>query len=284
MKQEDDSNDELKRMETNLVSCSFISLPCRPSDSLDWEIPEVSGQIIWRFELGLEDLYFPLEDEMRFESLRLALEKFSREIWPKFQDRTQGVILYQGTADFSLKFLWTERQETNWSLWLQERPNGSEKHLKRLFCADAFVHYFQMLSYRLPDELPAYLFLDGSGIGTLAERHHLVSKGRFEHFQLAVKGIPNFRGLDWSGEKLGDEALVGVCFPEEEICDQKTLEKIDELMKKISGEFRVIHEPFLTEEWDGVDVLHVLKEAIGSRGERKLMGFKAAGGKVIEWN
>ena len=131
-----------------------IVLPARPADSLQWNIdPNLNGKILWEFDLGLTDPYFPLEEEMHFQTLSLALSKFSREVWPQFQDKTAGAILYRGTADFTTSFSWSERQKENWEAWRRERPKANEPHLHRLFCADAFVHYFQMLAHCLPDEL-----------------------------------------------------------------------------------------------------------------------------------
>ncbi len=259
----------------------MIRLSARPSDSLDWNIAPDATSIMWHLDLGLEEGFFPLEDEMRFQSLTLALEKFGKEIWPRFQDKTKGVILYRGNADFSLRFSWSERQQENWKLWLEERPPAPIDHQRRLFCADAFAHYFQMLSHKLPDELPIYLFLDGSNAGTLAQRHQLLSRERFDHFHLALKGVPNSNRLIWEGEKVNEPPLppTAICFPEEGKCSGDILNQLDNLMNSLP-EYRVIPEAFLTEEWDGVDILHVIKEALTSQGERKLQGFCAAGGTV----
>ena len=92
-------------------------LSSRPSDSLDWKLPTEEGPILWRFDLGLEDPCFPLEDEMHFQALSLALTKFTQEVWPLFQERTEGAVLYRGTADFDAYFRWTERQRENWGIW-----------------------------------------------------------------------------------------------------------------------------------------------------------------------
>lgn len=262
----------------------MIRLPCRPSDPLNWEIRTEDRDILWLFDLGLDDPYFPISDEMRFQSLSLALTKFTQEIWPQFQERTKGAVLYRGGADFSAQFSWDARQKENWELWRSERPAGEETHLRRLFCADAFAHYFQLLAHKLPDELPLYLLLDGGHWGTSAERHQVVSKERFEHFHLAVKGLPHFNGMIWDGERIVESsthASLAICFPEESQCSSEILAKLDRMMGHLSEPFRVIHEAFLTEEWEGVDVLHVLPEAMSSQGERKLMGFKAAGGIVV---
>ena len=258
-------------------------LSSRPSDSLDWKLPTEEGPILWRFDLGLEDPCFPLEDEMHFQALSLALTKFTQEVWPLFQERTEGAVLYRGTADFDAYFRWTERQRENWGIWREDRPEANEAHLRRLFSADAFAHYFQMLAHKLPDELPLYLLLDGSGVGTEAERHQLLSRERFEHFSVAVKGLPYANGRVWTGEgTIGESAKPprALLFPEESRCSGALLKKLDEAMQRMERPFRVIAEPFLTEEWEGVDALHLLPESLSPQGERKLKGFRAAGGTV----
>jgi hypothetical protein len=254
-------------------------LSCRPSDALQWNIP-TEGSLFFQFDLGLEDPFFPIDDEMHFQALTLALAKFSTEVWPSLQERTTGAILYQGSADFSAQFTWGERQQQNWDAWREERPPASEPHLRRLFCADAFAHYFQLLAHRLPDELPLHIFLDAAGLGTLAETHQILSRTRFEHFQVAVKGLPSFNGPNWEGAR--SAAPIAVCFPEERYCTDAVLQQLDAWMAGLTEPFRVIHEGFLTEEWEGVDILHVLPEALSPQGERKLKGFLAAGGVISD--
>lgn len=243
----------------------MITLCCRPSDTLEWAIPE-TGTLFFRFDLGLEDPFFLLDDEMQFESLSLALKKFRDEVWPKVQERTTGAVLYKGNADFSSTF-WKNDQRF-------ESP-----HAARISCADAFAYYFQMLSHSLPDELPIYLFLDATNIGTIAERHLLLSRTRFEHFQVATRGLPYTNYWIWKdndtiekAEKIPD----ALCLPEE--CPIEILvEKIDQIQKP----FRVISEAYLTEDWEGVDRLYVLKDFLSEQGKRKLKGFLATGGEII---
>lgn len=249
-----------------------IQLPAKPSDDLKWEKQrhqaEMAEKIVWEFDLGLEYPIFPLEEELQLQSLSLALETFARELYPAFAERTERAILYCGSSDFSASFFWTELQERNWEEWRRERWDVGEEHLKRLFCADAYAHYFQMLAHRLPDELPIALAFLEEGCGTRAEREQLFSRERFEHFQIERKGLVK-------------DAPIAVCFPEEALCSREVLDKMDALFEQIKAPFRVIGEPFLTEEWGGVDFLFVLEKALSPRGKRMLMGFCAAGGTVV---
>lgn len=247
-----------------------IKLPCRITDDLDWK-PLLAAidpldKIQWEFDLGLDAPYFPIDDELQFSSLKLALSHFTQEIWPLYSERTSGAILYRGSLDFASFFSWTEVQEDNWRSWKEGRLMAPEPHLRRLFCADAFAYYFQMLASLLPDELPLILHFETQGCGTAAEKRQLLSRERFEHFHLVTEE---------------SEAPLAVCMPQEPVCSAAVLAKLDRLFALIKEPYRVIEETFLTESWEGVDRLYVISEALSSQGKRKLMGFCAAGGLVI---
>lgn len=237
----------------------LMKLLARPQDTLDWQIEGIPS--VFEFELGLAEPYFPLDDELHFQSLAAALTHFTKEVWPRFPD--SKAILYRGKADFSPFFKWSEAQEKNYQTWKQQRPEGRETHLKRLFCAEAFVNYFQMLAHRLPDELPLTLIVDPADTGTLAETLHLLSPERFEHFHLES-------GLHY-------DANIGVCFPPDEACTVEVLQELEGLMKKLPH-FRPVYETLLTEQWDGLDEIYVVK--VTEQGKRKMLGFEAAGGKI----
>lgn len=256
-----------------------IVIPAEPKDDLQWdgqlhqvkEAVSLGKKILWDFSLGLEAPYFPLEEELHFQALSLALAKFTKEVWPEFQENTSGAILYRGTADFSCFFDWTPRQEANWEEWKEDRGDLKESHLKRLFCAEAYVAYFQMLAHKLPDEMPITLQLDAQHMGSLAPLLHLLSPERFEHFQLEVEGVPHFT----------QEASLAVCFPDDRTCTTPLLERLDQIFAGLKEPFRVIPESLLTERWDGIDAIYVLSEALSPQGKRKLQGFCAAGGTVV---
>lgn len=236
-----------------------MKLFIRPEDDLNWSIEE--DPKIFEFVLGS----IPLEDELYFNALAVGLGRFSTEVWPKFP--ASKAILYRGEADFSKNFLWTERQEANFLEWLSGMPEGNEAHQKRLFCAEVYIHYFQMLAHKLPDEIPLILHLEAKEIGTLAETFHLLSPERFEHFELQ----PEFCKT----------STIGVCFPPDTKCSKEILEKLDRFLTTMPH-FRAVYENLLTEQWDGLDVLYVLPEALTERGRRKILGFQAAGGEVHE--
>jgi hypothetical protein len=234
-------------------------LSLRPHDELNWQI--VDGTREFEFDLGLNDPFFPLEDEVYFQALALGLEHFSKEVWPKFPE-AKG-ILYRGSANFSEFFKWSERQEINFRDWKEDKPEHEEEHLKRLFCAEAFVTYFQMLAHKLPDEMPLKLILRPENTGTLAQTLHLLSPERFDHFELET-------GLKVDSNR-------GICFPTDERCTSEILERIEEMRG-----MRPVYEGMLTEQWDGLDEIYVFGSALTPQGRRKLRGFEAAGGKVLE--
>lgn len=239
-----------------------MKLFARPQDDLKWVIEETPSH--FEFELGLNAPYFPLEDELYFQALSAALTHFSKEIWPRFP--ASQAILYRGSADFSTHFLWTEGQQANFSQWKKQLPEGDETHLKRIFCLESFIAYFQMLAHKLPDEMPILLYLDPPSCGTLAEKLHLLSPERYEHFQVETS--------------LHYTSATGVCFPPDSACTPEVLARIDRLFDQLPS-FRAVYENMLTEQWDGLDLLYVLPEALTERGKRKLRGFEAAGGKVV---
>ncbi|HSX38882.1 MAG TPA: hypothetical protein VLE95_08710 [Chlamydiales bacterium] len=245
-----------------------IILPCRSCDNLDWQIdPAISGPIVWEFDLGLADPYFPIDDELRFSSLKLALFHFTNTIWPFYGERTKKAILYRGSADFSAHYFWSETQKENWNLWKQEQvADGSEEHLRRTFCIDMFAQYFRMLSHALPDELPLSLCFETAGCGSRAEIGQLLSKKRFEYFDLISEV---------------SSATCAVCMPEEHLCNRFILEKLDRLFASLQEPYRMIEEAVLTQSWEGLERIYVISEAVTVQGKRKLMGFCAAGGLVI---
>ncbi len=250
-----------------------VSLPCRWTDDLLWNplletIPEKKS-LVWALDLGFSAPYFSLEDEMLFHSLTLALKQFSQEVWSLYGQRSQGVLLYQGTLDFSSRFSWSEAQEENWRQKKETAPKTSEAHQKRLFCADAFAYYFQKLAHALPDEAPIFLHFDTQGCGSLAEVFQLSAKERFEPFLLS-----------FSSQREEDSPWA-VCLPLQEKCSEGILHQLNQLFSKIKKPFRIIEELFLTESWEGVDTIFVLSDSVTMQGKRKLRGFCSAGGFVV---
>ncbi|MBI5272951.1 MAG: hypothetical protein HY861_03100 [Chlamydiia bacterium] len=266
----------------------LVHLPCGAIDDLHWKqvVDNITPdqQILWALDLRLDAPYFPLEEELRFHSLRLALSLFTKEIWPVFQERTIGAILFQGSLDFSPFFHWSCKQEENWKSWKEGRALASEPYLHRLFCLDAFIHYFQMLAHALPDEMPLYLLFEGTGCGGKAETFQLLSRDGLEYFKVAVKGVPGWEGLVWQEGQIvsvNNTASLAICLPTEAQCSAEILAKLDRLLPSLSTPYRIIPEGSLIERLEGVDSLYVFSDSLTVQGKRQLRGFCATGGKVI---
>ncbi len=267
----------------------IIELGAEPHDTLDWsremeraqEVAAAGKKIFWKFRLGLEQPFFPLEDELRFQSLSLALMQFSKEVWPIFQEATSALCLYRGTADLCPIFSWSERQKESFAMWIVDEELLDDEHSKRLFCLEAFAIYFQMLSHRLPDEAAIFLLFDLAGFRTASQVFTALGKERFEHFTLGFKGKDLPRdGYCWEGDEVvfrSIDSSSGIVFPE----SREAYREFDQHLAKMENPVKVVFERFLSEEWEGLDRLYVFSTNLSLQGERMLKGFEAAGGEVI---
>ena len=263
----------------------MIVLECKPHSSLTWDLTKITPdmEIFWRFDLGLEDPYFPIDDEFYFESLGLGLTQFTKDVWPKFKEQTKGATFFMGGADLSKSFSWTEKQELNFLSWKKENPGFDEEFSKKIFCLDAFFLYFQMLAHKLPDEMAIFLFLDATNLGTKAEKSFLLSKERLEHFEVAIKGLDEAASFIWEGtgaKSNNKKPTKAFCFPLKNSINLDGLQKIDAHLTNLPSPYRIVYEAFLTETWDEIDDLYVLQELTSKQGARKLKGFQATGGQI----
>lgn len=260
----------------------WIDLPCQPHDSLDWSreielaktIRELGKRIIWKCNLGLEGAFYPLDDEMHFQAASLAMTRFSELVWPQFKDCTEFVCLYRGTASFEACFSWSARQLVDFERFSENESVFS----KRLFAAESFAIYFQMLSHRLPDEAKVLLLFDVTSLGSPITALQVISKERFEHFTIGLRGMElPLEGLWWEGAKLEYrkiDASIGVVFP---VVPCERLEMLLSLPN-----VKILFESFISEEWEGLDQIYVIAGSLSTQGMRKLSGFRAAGGEIIE--
>jgi hypothetical protein len=261
----------------------LVRLPCQPHEDLQWTIPDTAKRLLWEFDLGLHRPFFPLEDELHFQSLLVALKHFSNTIWPQVKERSLGGILYRGSALFGEHFLWTDSQK-------EQFAQGGEES-KNIFCRDAFSSYFQLLAHSLPDEMPLALCFDMRQISSRAEMLNLVSKERFEHFLLMLRTnqwpIPT---LCWDDRNIWVSCMpkhsLGVCLPQTIFMRKERLLQFDQILDRLDAEgiaFRVIYEDFLSEQWEGLDEIYVcFPDVLSLQAQRKLQGFCAAGGKVLK--
>src|SRR5215510_8401880 len=115
-------NDPLHRIQENRMK--KISLPAKGDDDLDWSSAlahaENAADLCWQIDLGLENGPLNLKDPALFSSCALALEQFSREIWPQFKERTRRLSLYCGAWDISGRLIWDESMEEHFCERLQD--------------------------------------------------------------------------------------------------------------------------------------------------------------------
>lgn len=280
-------------------SMRVARLAARVTDSLNWDLDQAlleasvmevphsfcSGWardegVWWEIDCGLHVAPFPLEDRLRFEALSIAMDLFTRDVWESKQSISVGVVIYHGPMDMRSLPLWTETQEQNWREWSRGRSHmeGSirwKEHLRRLFVLESYISYCQMLAHRLPDTIPICLRFEEEAALSPAFQAHLLCKERMGHCMALVPAKSENPLAKWA-----------ICLPEESYCNEEVLDQIDQLYRQLSVEHsrivRIVSEAFLTEEWEGLDRLYVLVKHLSPRGQRKLAGFVAAGGEVVE--
>src|ERR1700722_10980696 len=92
----------------------LIKLSASLGAELNWDEEKARAQqfvqkgalLFWQIDLGLESNSLSLKDPAHFFSYGIALEQFSQEIWPAFQEHTLGISLYRGTYDILERLIW----------------------------------------------------------------------------------------------------------------------------------------------------------------------------------
>src|SRR3990167_7928590 len=291
------------------VNGVLISIDCL-QEEIDWfYFHEVASQAIflgkslmWELDFHIQDKPVFLEDSSRFFSF--LIEEFSTHILQEFKEKTLGVFLFRGTVDFAKYFLWTERCEQHLVEKMQEYPslckNEEGKNiLRKLFAADVFSDYLHRLASFLPEDALPFCLLDAVEEKSCAVLTALLSKNRFQHILLGVRGarVPlghlNLQEGHCLGGWIGEgapyfstifEVKTAICLPMEESLSLDVLTLLEETFEELARlniPFRIVNENLLHECWDGIDDLIVLKNYIGVEGVRKLKGFLAAGGRLI---
>jgi hypothetical protein len=286
---------------------NLIKLTADPQADLSWDeeiqkAEERSGLLFWQLDLGLEKGALFLKDTSYFLSLSIALEKFSQEIWPKFKERTFGISLYKGEFDLTQRVMWDETTQELFDEYLAEHADSlAESEVKRLFfVTDLFAEFMHRLISYLPTEAAVFALFDPEKISNLALQACLFSPARFEHLHLALKhcSLP-LRGLNWeNGKALGgvigkggsqkaegrsEEIRRALLLPQDPACSPEVLKKLNQLIMQLEEgkiPYRLIPEPLLTEEWDGIETLFIVPEAVSAQGKRMLQGFEIAGGEI----
>lgn len=268
-----------------------IILPAGLSDDLNWKEQELIGSqessILWYLDFSFPNMRFSPQDSLKLQAQFIAMEYFSKKIWSKFEKNTSGVILYQGTTDFSRIFpkeLWLE-PFLNWLELLKKNvsdehelktsSNGLLEHYYELYATQLFAELIQRLAVFLPEACSALLLIEvKDSLSCLAQKFSLE---RFESFVL----------LDLKKQQLpflNQNAVLGICLPSDSHCDQRTLMQMDSILtalKQKRVDFRCIPESKLNHFWNGLDTILVFSRTISVQGKRQLLGFCATGGTVV---
>lgn len=231
------------------------------TSALDWKDPlaqaeSTPGPLHWHLDLGLfATLKRGLTHSADFHALLLALDHFKANVWNRFSERTQQVVIYRGTLDFSHAFPWDATQEENFRL--TGRGN------KRRYCVAAAAEYLRLLVQKMPDEIPLSLYLDATSIADPFEKALLLNPEPFSRFQLDVQGAGPWQ----------IDSLAALCLPLTDSCAAQ--------VRQIPEPCRLIPESALVYSWDGLERIYYDPAALNALAMRKLQGFSAAGGELI---
>jgi hypothetical protein len=246
-----------------------ISLDASERSLLNWRAAHEAAQkalesallILW--DLSFDLLAGSLEDEARFLTFQLNIEHFNETILQLFKEQTFGVSLFRG-----------EIQE-------------------------GVVDYLKSLAALLPSEVSSFLFLDTSSLSDLASYFTHVNQENFGYLHPIIKGpfaerfpwaLPafawghNFSPLGYFGSTLlpclpQRPLKYGLVLPEEP--NWQEIQKVIDLLG--ATPFRMIAENLLTQEWEGIDTLIIFPQTLTEKGYRKIKGFIAAGGAIINF-
>ncbi|MGL4539757.1 MAG: hypothetical protein ACRCU0_02110 [Candidatus Rhabdochlamydia sp.] len=268
-----------------------ISLPAGLSDDLNWKEQELIGSqeasILWHLDFSFSNMRFSPQDSLNLQAQFIAMEYFSKNIWSRFEKNTSGVVLYQGTTDFSRIFpkeLWLE-SFLNWLELLKKNvldehelktsPNGLLEHYYELYATQLFAELMQRLIVFLPETCSALLLIEVKDpLSFLAQKFSLEWFESFVLLDLKKQQLPF----------LNQNAALGICLPSDSHCDQKTLRQMDSILtvlKQKQVDFRCIPESKLNHFWNGLDTILVLSRTVSAQGKRLLLGFCATGGSVV---
>ncbi len=240
-----------------------IVLPARLEDDLRWEPLVLMAQeaikegrsIFWEFDFGLDETKICVNNEATFHTFCLAIDHFSKTLWKEFAHVSCGVILYRGDLSFVDRWLFEDKT--------------------LLFCVTVFAQYLHRLASYLHEDAQPFCFFRPS-LKSTARTAQLFSKERFPYLHVVIEESPQ-----------DQEAPLGVVLPRDDYCSEAVLDKLDRLFAELqerSLTFRILSEVYLTEDWQGLDTLIFIEEALSPYGKRALQGFCASGGTQISWD
>lgn len=208
------------------------------------------SDLMWDVKTDVSNILWELEFDIHtlspvhLASYQLAVTHFVQKVWEKHRENTLGVILYKGKAP----------------------P----------FEVEAFADYLHHIASHLPDEAPPFALFDCAGDPLK------FSKEIFPHIHLGFRSGP-VGPIQWKETLVPRfcNAKIGVALPLREKGLQ--FDVVDACLHLLDQEkipYRLIAEPYLTEEWDDLDEMIIFPDLISEWGLRMIQGFEAAGGQV----
>lgn len=250
----------------------MIRLPVYMESDLEWglqieQAADFQDSFLWVFDFGKG---FPLHDSAFFASSALAMEEFTKTIWPRFQKQTSGIVLYEGTASFAEALFLSENTEQLFEEYIQEFPSCFNKQaLYQLFAANSLSEFLHRMLAFLPEESRGICRIQNS-FTDRALLAQLLCKRRFEYLYIDAPEAP------W----ILSTSNVAISLPLDQKLDESAKEQMNTLFSTVS-DFRLIPEESLNDYWDGVDKIIALPAHTSDRGMRLLEGFLATGGEVL---
>lgn len=160
--------------------------------------------------------------------------------------------------DHFMKSMWPEFEKYSVGLSLYRGDLNFDEIL--------FSDFLKFLTLNVYDSVPLFLHFDTATPHTL-ESAKKFAQDLFPRFEIYVNDQePPFKSRDTN---------IGFLIPSDHTQKFETL-----LNQGIN--LRVIPESLLNAEWDGLDFLYVDYALVSKEGIRKIRGFEAAGGEVID--
>lgn len=171
--------------EENEKEASRIAL----QEAMKWSA--LKKKILWDLDLFFTERFNVMEDEVLFHSRRVLVEYFGETCLFSEEISTFGVCLYSGSIDFENRLVWSENIEDHYIELLQERrleKSSYDQLWKRGYALEILAEYLHKLGSYLHDDIHLFCSLDVSSLTSPSEVMYLLSKERFQHIEIILKG------------------------------------------------------------------------------------------------
>lgn len=226
----------------------MIALDCRMKSLLDFK--EARKAALMRVGEGKKIEWF------------LDFGFFDRLTFP-LGDEREGKALHLAIDHF-LKTLYPEFEPYTDKVYLYRGspvfPLGKDPYEG----AKIFSEYLEYLAANVYDRVPLALDFEVSELDPL-KKARLVNRELYSRFNIEEK------------VECDKAVLLPSVYSED-----KAFDGLLEVMASLK-DYRVISEPFLVAEWEGLNELYVSSRSITPGALRKLLGFNAAGGLVVTY-